>query len=217
MNSLRSFAASVTCLVALGVLTAGSAHVATAEVVFGNLGTSGTGAITNTNTDIGPTAGFNIAQSFTTTTGTSNLKVASITLGLFGDGAISTTVGIFSDNTGEPAASPLFTSSAVTVGAKGLYTFGFSGATLSAGLNYWVYPLADVSWYTAATAPVAQNSSGYAFNATEENDGNGWVPAGSNRYSISVSVVPEPSTYALAAVGLGVAGFVRARRRKSAF
>ena len=29
------------------------------------------------------------------------------------------------------------------------------------------------------------------------------------------SPVPEPSTYALAALGLGVAGFVRARRRKS--
>ena len=213
MKSLRSLAALVTCLVALGVLTAGSARVATAEVVFGNLGTSGTGAITNTNTDVGPTAGFNIAQSFTAAS--PNLNVASITLGLFGDGT-STTVGIFSDNSGEPAASPLFTSSAVTVGAKGLYSFGFSGATLTAGLNYWVYPLANVSWYTAGTAPVEENSSGYAFNATEENGGLGWFPAGSNRYSVSVSAVPEPSTYALAALGLGVAGFVRARRRKSA-
>jgi hypothetical protein len=205
-------------LAALCCLSIGAAGIATAapitNVVFGNLETSGTGAITNTNTDVGPTAGFNIAQSFTAAS--PNLNVASITLGLFGDGAISTTVGIFSDNSGEPAAAPLFTSSAVTVGAKGLYSFGFSGATLTAGLNYWVYPLADVSWYTASTVPVAQNSSGYAYNATEENDGSGWVPAGSNRYSISVSAVPEPSTYALAAVGLGVAGFVRARRRKSA-
>jgi hypothetical protein len=205
-------------LAALCCLSIGAAGIATADpvtdVVFGNLGTSGTGAITNTSTDVGPSAGLDIAQSFTT--GTSNLQVNSITLGLFGDGAISTTVGIFSDNSGAPAASPLFTSSAVTVGAKGLYSFGFSGATLTAGLNYWVYPLADVSWYTAGTAPVAQNSSGYAFNATGENDGSGWVPAGSNRYSISVSAVPEPSTYALAALGLGVAGFVRARRRKSA-
>jgi hypothetical protein len=200
-------------VLAVGVVAL-SSMIAKADVVFGNLGTSGTGALTNTSTDVGPTLGFNIAQSFTAAS--PNLDVTSITLGLFGDGAISTTVGIFSDNTGAPAASPLFTSSAVTVGAKDLYTFGFSGATLTAGLNYWVYPLADVSWYTASTAPVEQNSSDYAFNATGENDGSGWVPAGSNRYSISVSAVPEPSTYALAAVGLGVAGFVRARRRKSA-
>ncbi len=200
-------------VLAVGVVAL-SSMIAKADVVFGNLGTSGTGALTNTSTDVGPTLGFNIAQSFTAAS--PNLDVTSITLGLFGDGAISTTVGIFSDNTGAPAASPLFTSSAVTVGAKDLYTFGFSGATLTAGLNYWVYPLADVSWYTASTAPVEQNSSDYAFNATGENDGSGWVPAGSNRYSISVRAVPEPSTYALAAVGLGVAGFVRARRRKSA-
>jgi hypothetical protein len=213
MKSLRSLGALVTCLVALGVLTAGSARVATAEVVFGNLGTSGTGAITNTNTDVGPTAGLDIATSFTT--GTSNLNVTSITLGLFGDGAISTTVDIFADATGEPAPSSLFSSSAVTVGVKGLYTFSFSGATLTANNTYWVIPQADVAWYIASAAPVEQNLSGYAFNATSENSGSGWLSAGSNRYSISVTAVPEPSTYALAAVGLGVAGFVRARRRKS--
>jgi hypothetical protein len=56
-------------LAALCFLSIGAAGIASAEpvtdVVFGNLGTSGTGAITNTNTDVGPTAGFNIAQSFT--------------------------------------------------------------------------------------------------------------------------------------------------------
>jgi hypothetical protein len=33
---------------------------------------------------------------------------------------------------------------------------------------------------------------------------------------MTIQAVPEPSTYALAALGLGVAGFMRVRRRKTA-
>ncbi len=209
---------SLRALVAACCLAVGASNVARAEVVFGNLGTSGTGALGTTNTDVGPTAGDYLAQGFTAAS--PNLTVTSVTLGLFGDGSIATTVAIFADNFGEPAASPLFTSATVNVGAKARYEFSFSGATLTAGSTYWVIPQSDVSWYlnNPGSAPVAQNSSGYTFVNTLENiGGGGWTGAGSNRYSISVAAaVPEPSTYALAALGLGAAGLVGARRRKIA-
>ncbi len=204
-------------LAAVCCLAAGSAAVARADVVFGNLGASGTGALGTTNTDIGPTQGDYLAQGFTASSPL--LSIASIELGLFGDGAIPTTVGIFADNFGQPAASPLFTSGTVTVGAKATYQFNFSGANLTNGSSYWVLPLGDVSWYlnSPGSAPTAQNGSGYVFTNTLENiAAGGWVTAGSNRYSISVQAVPEPSTYVLAAAGLGIACLVSSRRRRHA-
>lgn len=189
------------------------ASIAESAVVYGNLGVSGTGAITNTNTDMGPGLNFFIAQGFTAAS--PNLDVTSITLGLFGDGSIPTTVGIYADNFGQPAASALYTSAVTTVGAKDLYNFSFTGAQLTNGSSYWVIPQSDVSWYTAGSAPSAQNSSGYNFTQTLENPGTGWVSAGSNRYSLSVQAVPEPTTYALGAIGIAAAGLARWRRRLS--
>lgn len=203
---------AVVCCIAVA-----SATSARADIVFGNLGASGTGALGTTNTDIGPTIGNYLAQGFTASTPL--LSITSISLGLFGDGSIPTTVSIFADNFGQPAVSPLFTSGTVTVGEKGTYEFNFSGANLTNGSTYWVVPQGDVSWYlnSPGSAPVEQNSSGYAFVNTQENiGGGGWTAAGSNRYSVSVvATVPEPSTYALAALGLGLAGLMRARRRKA--
>ena len=181
--------------------------------VYGNLGSSGTGAITNTNTDLGPALDFFIAQGFTAAS--PDLNVTSITLGLFGDGSIPTTVGIYADNFGQPAASALFTSAVTNVGVKSLYNFSFTGANLTAGSSYWIIPQTDVSWYTASPVPAGQNSSGYTFTQTQENDGTGWVSAGSNRYSVSVQAVPEPSTYALAGIGMAAAGLMRWRLRQS--
>lgn len=192
---------------------------ASADVVFGNLGASGTGALGGTNTDIGPGVNDYIAQGFTAAS--PNLSLTTVSLGLFGatEGTVPATVAIYADNFGVPAASPLFTSDTVNVGGKNTYTFTYSGANLTAGATYWVVPQSDVSWYlnSPGSAPIGQNSSGYVFVNTLENiGGSGWTTAGSNRYSISVAAtVPEPSTYALAALGFGIAGIVRARRRKS--
>jgi hypothetical protein len=192
------------------------AQHASAAVVFGNLGTSGTGALGTTNTDIGPTINNYLAQGFTAAS--PNLTVTSISLGLFGDGSIPSTVSIFADNFGAPAATPLFTSSVTNVGAKGTYAFSFTGANLTNGSNYWVIPQSDVSWYlnSPGSVPTAQNSSGYVFTNTLENvGGGGWAGAGSNRYSVSVQAVPEPTTYAMAAAAAGLLGFAKWRRRKA--
>lgn len=192
------------------------AQHASAAVVFGNLGTSGTGTLGNTNTDIGPTANDFLAQGFTAAS--PNLNVTSISLGLFGtsESTIPASIAIFADNFGSPAASPLFTSSVANIGDKGTYAFSFTGANLTNGSSYWIIPQTDVSWYlnSPGSVPTAQNSSGYNFTNTLENiDGGGWVEAGSKRYSVSVQAVPEPATYAMAAVGFAAAGLARWRRR----
>lgn len=195
----------------------GFANVAESAVVYGNLGVSGTGAITNTNTDVGPGVENFIAQGFTASS--PDLDVTSITLGLFGasEGSVPATIGIYADNFGQPAVSALYTSAVTNVGTTGLYNFSFTGAQLTNGSSYWVIPQTDVSWYTAAPVPAGLNSSGYVFTQTVESSSlaGPWASAGSNRYSLSVQAVPEPTTYALGAIGIAAAGFARWRRRRS--
>jgi hypothetical protein len=190
------------------------AHAGSADVVFGNLGSSGTGSLGTQNSDVGQNVNNYIAQGFTAAG--LNLNVTSISLGLFGD-SVPATIAIFADNFGAPAASPLFTSSVTNVGAKGIYAFSFTGANLTSGSSYWVIPQSDLSWYlnSPGSAPTSQNSSGYSFTSTLENfEGSGWSAAASDRYSISVEAVPEPSTYALLLLS-GAASLWALKRRKS--
>jgi hypothetical protein len=219
-------------LSALGCLLIGAGGIATAapvtDVVFGNLGPDGAGNISSTTTDIGPGAPsiVALAQGFTTGSSSTNLSVKSITIGAFAtsEGTVPRTISIYSSSSNNPG-SVLFTSAATNVGNTGKYTFNFSGANLTAATQYWIVPDFSVnwSWYLEAdesTQPSEQNASGYSYlgtrRQTETNPGvwgNSLLP-----YSVSVEAVPvpEPSTYALAALGLGAAGIVRARRRKSA-
>jgi MYXO-CTERM domain-containing protein len=192
-KALRSLFA--TAAISAAVLTSASA-----AVVFGNLGTDGNGALTNTSTDIGDGVGFSIAIGFTAAS--PDFKVNSITLGLAGELSTSS-VGIYADNSGVPGSSPLYTSSSETIGSKGSYTFSFTGATLTAGTSYFLVPSGNVSWYTASTTPSQKNSSGYAFTQALEKTGSGeWGAAGSNRYSVSITAVPEPGSALLGAFGL---------------
>lgn len=197
-----------------------------AEVVFGNLGSTGTNGLSSTNTDIGPGAATTLAlaQGFTTGGGSTSLLVQSITIGAFVDGVANRTVSIYS-SVGNAPGSALYTSSATSVSGQAKYVFNFSGALLGAGTSYWVVPdfSVDWSWYlesTESTQPSGQNSSGYSYLGTQRQtqaSPGTWV-ATALPYSVSIDAVtvPEPSTYALAAVGLGIAGMARARRRKGA-
>ena len=216
MISRRTCLWLLTCAAALGVSAAHAAPLT--DVVFGNLGASGTNSVGNFNADVGngSVPFLNAAQGFTAAS--PNLAVTSVGLWLFGDGSIPTTVGIFANNAGVPAASPLFTSSTVNVGAKALYQFSFSGANLTNGLSYWIRPVTatEVSWYLGSAAPAQQNSSGYSYLGAAENSGAGWGASTTNTWSLTISAVPEPSTYAMAAIGAGVAGLMGWRRRKGA-
>ena len=184
------------------------------NVVFGNLGSSGTNSVGNTNTDIGPGVGFRLAQGFSASS--PKLTVQSVSLWLFGESA-SGSVSIWDATALSPPGGPgdpIATSSSQTIGAKGLYQFNFSGVELTNGTNYWIVPNGNVSWYLASGAPTAQNGSGYGFTGSLElTDGGFWETASSSNMSVSINAVPEPSSYALAAIGFGVGGFARWRRR----
>ena len=203
------------------VMTGVSAH---AEVVFGNLGASGTGALGGTNTDYGPIDASELALAQGFNTGTSSLlDIQSVTLGLFVSNSGTSqnrTVSIFADSAGSPS-SILFTSQALAVGDTGIYTFPFSNATLSASTPYWIVPSGPASWYlnTPDSAPAGLNLSGYSYTGTKRDQPSvGWTTPSPNlsSYSVSVVAVPEPPALVLAgiAVSAGILGI--GRRRKSA-
>lgn len=197
---------------AAALLALGSIAPATAATVFGNLGSAGTDTVGNFNSDTGPGVNLLVAQGFSAAS--PNLSIDSVSMWLFGDPA-NATLGIYADNAGVPAASPLYTSNQLLVGAKDLYTFSFTGADLTNGTNYWISPVSsNVSWYLASGAPTQQNGSGYTFTSAKENAGSGWVNSSTNTWSISVSAVPEPSSLAIAGVGIAAAGLAAVRRRR---
>ena len=209
----RRLLALVACILA-------SAHAAEAGVVFGNLGASGTDPIGSTNTDYGPSDSFErlLAQGFLVGAGATNLQLQSVTLGLFASssGTVPLTVAIYDDVAGTPNAA-VYTSGTVNVGNTGVYTFPFTGATLSTQTAYWVVPQGPASWYldAAIATPAQQNGSGYTYVDTlRQLPDTTWVNPNPNldSYSVSINAVPEPSTLVLA--GLGVAACVAAARRR---
>jgi hypothetical protein len=193
---------------------------AVATVVFGNLGSAGTDAISGTNTDFGPgdPNEVSLAQGFTTGSSSQYLTVTSISLGLFATstGTLNRTVSIFSDSSGVPG-SAVFTSAVTPVGNTGTYAFNFSNAVLSPSTSYWVVPEGPTSWYlnNANTAPAGLNSSGYVSIGTKlQNTSSQWVNATFPGYTVSVVAVPEPATVGLLAVAGLTGGLALVRRRR---
>lgn len=204
----RSHALAVAALLSLTF-----ASIAESAVVYGNLGSSGTNSVGSFNADInGTNPAF--AQGFTASS--PRLTVQSVSLWLSGT-STSASVSIYNATSIAPPGAPgdpVAVSSSQTIGAKGLYQFNFSGVELVNGTNYWIVPNGTVSWFLAGAAPTQQNSSGYSFTGALEKPQFGfWQNAGTNTMSVSINAVPEPSTYALAAIGFGVAGLARWRRR----
>lgn len=226
-----------TLLATLAVMCVLPANRAAALEVFGNITASGGSAqVTNSGNPIG-TGGvqFNkFAQGFTV--GTTNQTMTDVILGLqFGTQLPSSVRISLYDNSGSNPGSELgvFTNPTFTANTKDIYTFNYSGNyTLVANTSYWVVasfdaPLTgsyDWVYNTANTAPAAQNSSGFiglgsraTFNAAPTTWDNTFNDSPWNRASITVVVVPEPSTYALAAVGtLALGSIGRRKSRKTA-
>jgi hypothetical protein len=213
-------------LFALSVcLISASAQSVRADVVFGNLGPTGAGAISDSGSDFGPSAASLkvLAQGFTTGSNTDFLTLQSVVLGAFYDNFVTEnlTVGLYSNGGGNNPGTLLATSSPTSVGAKGKYTFGFSDYELSATTSYWIVPQFDVDWFwyinDAETQPEQQNSSGYGYLGTRRSNGTiaGTWSNTSQPYSLSVNAVPEPGTIGLAIAGICAGGVALARRRKS--
>jgi hypothetical protein len=205
---IRSHVLTVAALLSLAASSVCQAAPIT-NVVFGNLGASGTNGVTDFSQAISDD--FRMAQGFTAAS--PNLTVQSVSLWLSGS-STTASVQIYDAESIIPPGGPgdpIATSNSQTINAKGLYQFSFGGVDLTNGTNYWIVPNGDVSWYLADGAPTQQNVSGYAYTGTLQRSFQ-WEPAGTNAVSVSISVVPEPSACALAALGFGVAGVARWRR-----
>lgn len=204
----------------LGLVLAALAPLAfpassSADVVYGNLGSTGADGLGITNTDITSTAW--VAQGFSAGAST-DTALQSITLGLFFDNTLTLplTISLYPDVSGQPGTTALATSSSVIVGNTAKYTFPFTGVTLSPSTTYWVIPATGASWYRTPSeaAPTAQNDSGYQYVGTLITTDNGATYGTVNPgYSISVNAVPEPMTIGLLAVA-GLAGGITALRRR---
>lgn len=208
---------------------------ARADVVYGNLGNAGTNNLGGVVNDFGnnpPITDFSqrLAQGFTTGTSSNFLTLQSVTLGLFAATPpapeISMTVGIHANVGGKPAASASFTSSAVSIGDTGKYTFAFPNEILSPSTSYWIVPVTPStgSWVENATSttPIGRNGSGYSYLGTlrygefdEEDATLDWYSAANKSgMAVSITAVPEPSTYALGMAALSLCGIAAACRRR---
>jgi hypothetical protein len=218
--SLSRFVASLA--IAAATLGLSSMPSAQAEVVFGNMGQDGSGAISTTFTTFGPLTNptRGLALGFSTGAGSTDLLVQAVTIGAFAtdSGTQPRTVSIFS-NSGSVPDSSLFTSASTNVGDDGKYTFSFANAQLAAGQTYWIVPDFSVTWAWAVSGGNAvaaeQNDSGYEYvGMVERNSAGAWNSAFLN-YSVSIQAVPEPSTLVLTAAAVGLGCFGAARRRRA--
>lgn len=201
-------------------MAVGGSNAALADVVFGNLGASGTtGALSNISAAI--TGTEKMAQVFTTSSGT-NERLSSITLGAFSSVGATLALEVFNSNGSAPGTSFATSTNTNTLGTNtngALVTWSFNNVLMQPNTSYWIVPSSGLSWNFRDNfaAPTPQNSSGYAYvsSYSSSNGGATWGSIGSQPLTVSVTAVPEPSTYALAAIGFGVAGFARWRRRAS--
>jgi hypothetical protein len=192
----------------------------TTDVVFGNLGSSGTtGALSTTNTGI--TDSVKVAQVFTTNTGT-NERLSAITLGAYSSVGATLGLSVFNDAGGVPGTLFAASTDTNTLGTNtngALVTWSFNNVLMNPSTNYWIVPSTDLNWNFRSSFvafPTQQNSSGYGYAGAYEssNGGTNWALVdGGAAYAVSVQAVPEPSTYAMAVLGMAVAAFAARRRR----
>jgi len=225
---MNRFTRSLLAIALVFCLVAGSARAS--QVVFGNLGSDGSGALA--------AGGFTTSASrwyahrFTVGLGATFTNLNSATLGLSANAVASVpsvSVSIYGNSATNTPSSLLFTSSALTVSSQDKYSFAFSGASLSNNATYWlVLATPNLLWQTADSGdpPSDQNGSDYSYAGTwrTTNSGGLWSAYNSGEtFSLSLVAsqgtpepIPEPSTWAAAALLIGLAGYVRWRRRAQA-
>lgn len=99
----------------------------------------------------------------------------------------------------------------VTVGDLGITTLGANT------MGFDISVLSGIAYLNTAAGSGTQDSLYTVDLATGEATLQGQIgPTGLNTFGISVAAVPEPSTYALVAIGLATGAVIRRRRRKAA-
>ena len=213
---LKKFALTATLLCASAGALAGSiVKVPDLGAYWGSLSSSGT--YTYADSFIAPTTGSVTEMGTWLNGGSSNL-----TFEILGS------VGGLGGN-GPDAANVLASSGPINGGIYNSLTFidvtsGISSSTLIAGNTYW-FAATTVGMGGSGPYQVGghtQNSAGIVDNGTfwYSNDPTGMVFNGQGltpemAFSVSISAVPEPETYAMLLAGLGLMGFM-SRRRKTA-
>jgi hypothetical protein len=209
-----------------------SLSAARAELVYGNLGPTGTD-------DLGGGGSFVTdtqfqAQGFRTPTSGGLLSLSSITLGLnVNVGTSSTQVQLFAGANNPTGAALATVNGSVSSPTPALYTFTLgTPLLLDNDTVYWVV-LSDpdggqqFNWVynDGGNVPSAQNGSGYTWPAPgtvrSANGGVTWTDRSTqNERTMALYVtadapaaVPEPGTWAAAALLAGGAAFMRWRKR----
>jgi len=172
-----------------------------------------------------------LGQSFTVS-GTGELTLVSVTfmdvgfasspafgtpgvLNIFGASAGLASASTTPTSVGYDNATPVLFSSSSYVTDGGLTTFTFSGATISAGVEYYAIFDSETAFGIAGADYIAGGAL-IVGGATDSIYVGGADAAG---FSVATaSAVPEPSTYAaiFGACALGAAGIVRRRRAAAA-
>ena len=231
-----------TALLSLTLIAVSSAPASALETIFGNTGLHHNGLELPGGTGPPGVPFYDwLAQGFTMSSTAYELKAVQIGLQFPTTAAYnSISVGLYSSSGGNPntGAAPIatFTSPTFTTSPTE-YQFDYTGPQLMLAANqtYWLVVKyvgsSDLfSWYFATAgeldAPVAQNGSGISYAGTKAYDTLGappvWMdfstaPNDFRGLRYSVITVPEPSTYALGAIGTLMMGAVARRKsRKSA-
>ena len=211
-------------------LIASGMPAARAVDVYSNLGNPDS----SSNAAIGynDSTNYNVfyAQGFTTGATLYNINSVDLALGVTNAGNGSPLLQIYSDNAGAPGANlgAVFTNP--TFGTRAIYNLSLATPfALAASTSYWLV-VSDTTagsstkfnWYYSDTfnSPSAKNGSNFQFvnGARSVNGGTSWVTNtafSQTGITINATAVPEPTTWALAAIATGVMAAV-ARRRKPA-
>jgi hypothetical protein len=208
---------------------------ARAVIVFGNLGSSGTSLLDTASQQITSTTW--LAQGFTTPVSGGLLNLESIVLGLsVNSGSTDTRVQLFANSGSLPSGSALATVvGSVASNTPALYTFTLASPyLLSSGTTYWIVVSdPDVgdqyNWVynNDEINPSGQNSSGYLWPSAGTlrtiDGGLNWTDRSAFSQSDAAfylnasapAAVPEPGTWAAAALLVGGAAFARWRKQRN--
>ena len=214
-----------TAVLASTLLALGSVQ---ADIVFGNLGANGSGAITNAG---GTTLSTTQWRAVGFTANGLNLVLDTATLALSVNNAGTATIGldlytsVGAGANAAPGTSIFGTTQVIAQNSFGNVTFNLN-QTLNDGASYWLVAKlitgpGTLSWRRPdpTAAPTGLNGSGWSNlgGTTSTTSGTSWGSTGNasaSAISLSASPIPEPGTWAAMAILAGGAAFAGWRRRR---